>query len=101
MALWSLVDFSPLRTFVFSRPVSHVMCLDPPNAFVAALGEALELVPLQEEFLPPLADQAAMDAAQQLLTKEAVAATAKRKARERSSQQVRARPAANFPGSFL
>ena len=72
VVLWSLADFTPLRTFVFSKPAAQAVCLQPPTGFLAALGEQLEHVPIPEENLPLPADASAFDAAQLLLAAERV-----------------------------
>ena len=73
VTLWSLCDFTPTRTFVFSKAPSHAIPLEPEDfAFVAAVGDSLERVPLTEQMLPLAADRGAMDAAQLLMTREAL-----------------------------
>ena len=77
VALWSLADFTPLRTFVFNQPPYHAVCLDPPTGFLAALGDSVEHVPLPDDTLPAPVDADAMDAALALLA--ATAATRPRR----------------------
>ena len=79
VTLWSLCDFTPTRTFVFSKAPSHAIPLEPEDfAFVAAVGDSLERVPLTEQMLPLAADRSAMDAAQLLMTREALRNAPKR-----------------------
>ena len=93
-ALWSLADFAPLRTFVFSRPCNHAVCLHPPTAFIAALGDSLETVPIPEAALPPLADAEAMDAAALLLAAGATSPARRLAAPRRPPHPKHAREAA-------